>query len=39
VYRDPRQDRYRQIQRLRRGDRLAPLAFPDLEIAVGSILP
>ena len=39
VYRDPARDGYRSVQRLRRGDRIAPLAFPDFEIAVESILP
>jgi len=39
VHRDPGLDGYRSVQRLRRGDRIAPLAFPDFEIAVESILP
>ncbi|HYU32206.1 MAG TPA: Uma2 family endonuclease [Thermoanaerobaculia bacterium] len=39
VYRDPSREGYRSIQRLRRGDRIAPLAFPDFEIAVETILP
>jgi Uma2 family endonuclease len=39
VYRDPSRDGYRSVQRLRRGDRIAPQAFPDFEIAVESILP
>jgi Uma2 family endonuclease len=39
VYREPAPDGYRSIQRLRRGDRIAPLAFPDFEIEVASILP
>lgn len=38
VHRDPERDGYRQVQRLRDGDRIAPLAFPDFEIAVESIL-
>lgn len=39
VYRDPTPAGYRKVQRLRRGDRIAPLAFPDFEIEVASILP
>lgn len=39
VHRDPTPGGYRKVQRLRRGDRIAPLAFPDFEIAVESILP
>lgn len=39
VHRDPSRDGYRSVQRLRRGDRVAPQAFPDFEIAVESILP
>jgi len=39
VRRDPGPDGYRQVQRLRSGDRIAPLAFPDFEVAVESILP
>jgi Uma2 family endonuclease len=39
VYREPARDGYRSIQRLRRGDLIAPLAFPDFEIDVASILP
>lgn len=39
VYRDPARDGYRSVQRFRRGDRVAPQAFPDFEIAVESILP
>jgi Uma2 family endonuclease len=38
VHRDPGRDGYRQVQRLRDGDRIAPLAFPDFEITVESIL-
>jgi Uma2 family endonuclease len=38
IYRDPGRDGYQQVQRLRDG-RIAPLAFPDFEIAVESILP
>lgn len=39
VYREPARDGYRSLQRLRRGDRVAPLAFPDFEIPVESVLP
>ena len=39
IHRDPARDGYRNVQRLRRGERIAPLAFPDFEIAVESILP
>jgi len=39
INRDPARDGYRSVQRFRRGDRIAPLAFPDFEIAVESILP
>jgi len=38
VYREPAHDGYRSVQRLHRGDRIAPLAFPDFAIAVESIL-
>ena len=39
VHREPGQNGYGQVQRLRDGDRITPLAFPDFEIAVESILP
>jgi Uma2 family endonuclease len=39
VHRDPAPGGYRNVQRLRRGDRIAPQAFPDFEIDVASILP
>jgi len=39
VHRSPSRDGYRNVQRFRRGDRIAPQAFPDFEIAVESILP
>ena len=39
VHREPARDGYRNVQRLRSGDRIAPLAFPDFEIDVASILP
>lgn len=38
VFRDPSPDGYRSEQTLRRGDRIAPLAFPDREIAVSELL-
>lgn len=38
VYRDPSPEGYRQILILRRGDRLSPLAFPDLVIEVDAVL-
>jgi Uma2 family endonuclease len=39
VHRDPTPAGYRNVQRLHRGDRIAPQAFPDFEIEVASILP
>jgi Uma2 family endonuclease len=39
VHRTPSRDGYREVRRLRRGDRIAPLAFPDFEIPVDAILP
>lgn len=39
VYRDPARDGYHTVQRLHRGDRIAPQAFPDFEIEVAAILP
>ncbi len=38
VYRAPRGGEYRGRSELRRGDSLSPLAFPDLELAVATIL-
>lgn len=38
VYRDPSPGGYREILTLRRGDRISPLAFPDLMIEVDAIL-
>jgi Uma2 family endonuclease len=38
VYRDPSPTGYRVSLILHRGDRLAPLAFPDLDLAVDDIL-
>jgi Uma2 family endonuclease len=39
VHRNPGREGYRQVQRLRAGDRITPLAFPDFKVAVESILP
>lgn len=39
VYRDPARDGYRTVQRLQRGERVAPQAFPDFEIEIAAILP
>lgn len=39
VHRQPSPRGYRLIQRLGRGDRVAPQAFSDLEIAVDALLP
>ena len=38
AYRDPSPTGYRTARTFRRGERLAPLAFPDLELAVTDIL-
>ncbi len=38
VYREPVDDGYRVVQTLRRGDRVAPLAFPDRELEVAELL-
>ena len=38
VFRDPAPEGYRSEQTLRRGDRIAPLAFPDRELAVSDLL-
>lgn len=38
VYRDPTPDGYRTSRTLRRGGRIAPLAFPDREFLVAEIL-
>ena len=37
VYRSPEDNRYRESRRLRRGDTIAPLTFPDVVIAVAEI--
>lgn len=38
VHREPDVDRFRVVRTLRRGDRIAPLAFPDRELDVGELL-
>jgi Uma2 family endonuclease len=38
VYRDPSPEGYGEVLTLRRGDRISPLAFPDLVIEVDAIL-
>ncbi len=38
VYQDPTPAGYRTVRTLRRGEVLAPLSFPDLELAVADIL-
>jgi Uma2 family endonuclease len=38
VYRDPGPKGYQTVRTLRRGDKVAPLAFPDQEFAVAAIL-
>jgi Uma2 family endonuclease len=38
VYRDPAAQGFRTVRRLGRADRIAPLAFPDVELVVGKIL-
>ena len=38
VYRDPSPQGYRDVRTLRRGDRISPLAFPDLVLEVSAIL-
>ncbi|HEX3126981.1 MAG TPA: Uma2 family endonuclease [Thermoanaerobaculia bacterium] len=38
MYREPSAMGYRQVQQLRAGDRISPLAFPDLVLEVGEIL-
>jgi Uma2 family endonuclease len=38
IYRDPGPDGYREVRRLRRGERVAPQAFPDLVLSVGDAL-
>ena len=38
VYRDPTSQGFRTVRRLGRGDRIAPLAFPNVELAVDKVL-
>jgi Uma2 family endonuclease len=38
VYRDPGPEGYRTARTVRRGERIAPLAFPDLDLAVEDVL-
>ena len=38
VYRDPSPQGYRDVRTFRRGDRISPLAFPDLVLEVSAIL-
>ncbi len=38
VYRDPAPDGYGVVQTLRRGDRVAPLAFPERELEIAELL-
>ena len=38
VYRDPVDDSFRLVQALRRGESLAPLAFPDRQLSVDDLL-
>jgi Uma2 family endonuclease len=38
VHRDPSPDGYRQVRRYRRGERVSPLAFPDVAISVDDLL-
>lgn len=39
VHRQPSPTAFRDVRKLRKGDRISPLAFPDLELKVGDILP
>jgi len=38
IYRDPAPNGYREIRVARRGDRLTPLALPDVALSVDDIL-
>jgi len=38
VHREPSTSGFREIRKLRKGDRISPLAFPDLELNVSDIL-
>jgi len=39
IYRDPRPDAYTTVGVLARNDAVAPVAFPDLRLTVGDLLP
>lgn len=39
IYRTPSADGYKSIQRLKPGDTVSPLAFPDLTLEVAALLP
>lgn len=39
VFRQPSQAGYASIQQITRGGTIAPLAFPDVVLAIGAILP
>jgi Uma2 family endonuclease len=39
VFRDPARGQYRDHHTLRRGETIAPVAFPDIELAVSELLP
>jgi Uma2 family endonuclease len=39
IHRQPSPTAFRDIRKLRKGDRISPLAFPDLELNVSDILP
>jgi Uma2 family endonuclease len=38
VHRDPSRSRYRSVQQIKPGDTIAPLAFPDVSLAVSELL-
>lgn len=38
VHRDPSRSRYRRVQQLKTGDSIAPLAFPEVTLAVADLL-
>ena len=38
VYRDPSRGKYRSVQRLKHGDTIAPLSFPETTLAVADLL-
>jgi Uma2 family endonuclease len=39
VHREPREDGYALVRRYRRGERVAPEALPEVEVAVADLLP